>query len=170
MRAKPTDPDLGDFLHGVRLQLSRLALVLTGDREHADDLVQDTFVKVIRNWASVQRSSDPVAYSCRIMINQWRDDGRRRRTRRDLEKHLLEPQIDQSLPHDRIVDRITLQDAMARLTAKQRAVLYFRFYENLSVREVAERMGCSEGTVKSQTNYALRALSNSPFVTSSWER
>lgn len=155
MHKMGTDPGLVEFLHGVQPQLGRLALVLTGDHERAQDLTQDTLVKVIGKWDRVNDSSDSVGYACRMMINHWRDDSRRSRAQLSRRLHQRSPTQPEE---DGVLDRITLSEAMACLTARQRAVLYFRFYEDCSVREVARRMDCSQGTVKSQTHEALRAL------------
>lgn len=162
MRDSGTDQDLVDFLHGVRPRLSRLALVLSGDNDRAADLVQDTLVKVVRSWDRVRRSDDAVSYACRIMVNHWRDGARRARSL-PVDTFVLGPQAHPD--EDRVLDRITLREAMVCLTARQRAVLYLRFYEDLSVRETADRMGCSEGTVKSQTHAALRAISSGRSLT-----
>ncbi|MBM0125357.1 SigE family RNA polymerase sigma factor [Pimelobacter simplex] len=158
------DTELAEFLQAIQQRLSRLALMLTGDRMSAEDLVQDTMVNVVRRWSKVRRADDPVAYVCRMTLNQWRDLGRRRGAR------IVEMPLDDPGPSNEastiatdeaLLDRLTLRDALSELTAKQRAVLYFRYYEDLSVREVANILECSEGTVKSQTSYSLRVLARS---------
>ena len=59
---------------------------------------------------------------------------------------------------DSSVRRLVLQEALSRLTAKQRAVIVLRFYEDKTVEEAAEVLGCAIGTVKSQTAKAIAAL------------
>lgn len=154
---------LVEFLYAVQAQLGRLALVLTGDREQAEDLTQDVLVKVIASWHRIRRTTDPAAYACRMMINQRRDDARRDRRNREytLRDSLLATDL------ERVLDRLTLKDALTHLTAKQRVVLYLRFYEDLSVRDVALRMGTTDGTVKSQTYDALRAVAKISSIRSS---
>lgn len=152
------DGAVAEFLTGNQVRLSRLALVLSGDHHLAQDLVQDTMVKIVRKWDAVRRSEDPAGYTAQMMINQWRDSTRswsRRRAREGLAV-LDRPEDDDHA--GALLDRISLRQAMTLLTEKQRLVLYLRYFEDRSVREVARLLGCAEGTVKSQTSAAIRRL------------
>lgn len=155
------DVELHSFLGSVQPRLSRLALMLAGERATAEDLVQETMIRVARRWALVEKADDREAYACRIALNCWRDTRRRVSVRpTEVLTDRTPERVSQQPPlEDAVLDKVTLHEAMARLTVKQRTVLYFRYYEQRSVRETARLMECSEGTVKSQTSYALRVLS-----------
>lgn len=159
MARRGVDSDVGRFLTAHQHRLSRLAVVLTGDVGLAEDLVQDAMVKIVSKWSKVRASDDPVAYASRVVINQWRDTGRRLNRQRFPVGARTEDLVETDSLGRTVLDRIVMDEALTHLTVKQRAVLYLRFYEDRSVREVARILSCSEGNVKSQTSYALQQLS-----------
>jgi RNA polymerase sigma-70 factor (sigma-E family) len=136
--------------------LLRTGYLMTGDLEGAEDLVQESFAKVAQRWQKVRRMQAPTAYARRILINLARDD-RRRATRQPL---LLE-----ASPEGRVDDTAAtlarsdeLMRGLARLSPRQRVTVVLRFYEDMPEAEVAEALGCSVGTVKTQTSRALNHL------------
>ena len=147
--------ELREFVSARGAALSRAAYLLTGDHQAAEDLVQETYLVLVRRW---QRSGtvDPEAYVRRILYSRFVDGWRRRRLR----------ELPSAAPPDApggdeagtATDRITLADALARLTPKQRAVLVLRFYEDLTESQSAAALGISPNTVKSQTRVALQRL------------
>ena len=147
--------ELREFVSARGPALSRTAYLLTGDHQAAEDLVQEAYVVLVRRW---QKSGtvDPEAYVRRILYSRFVDGWRRRR--------LLE--LPWASPPDAAggdeagtsTDRLTLRDALARLTPKQRAVLVLRFYEDLTESQAAVALGLSPNTVKSQTRVALQRL------------
>lgn len=147
--------ELREFVSARGAALSRAAYLLTGDHQAAEDLVQEVYVVLVRRW---QKSGtvDPEAYVRRILYSRFIDGRRRRR--------LLE--VPRATPPDAaggdetgaLTDRLTLRDAMARLTPRQRAVLVLRFYEDLTEPQTAAALGISPNTVKSQTRVALQRL------------
>jgi len=141
--------------------LSRTAYLLTGDHHAAEDLLQDTLVLVAARWSRVAASDNPVAYVRRILYHEMVSSWRRNRYRRaEISYDTLPERADGD--HATTVDRrIVLKRALARLTPRQRAVVVLRFYEDLSEADTAAALGCSVGTVKSQTSYALRRLRES---------
>ena len=137
-----------------QLALLRTAVLLTGDPQRAEDLVQEALTKVALRWRRL-RDGHPDAYARRILVRDniswWR-------------KHRAELVVDVEDPRrtpsgeggsDR---RLMLKDALDRLTPKQRAVVVLRYLDDLSERDTAEALGVSVGTVKSQTSLALRRL------------
>jgi RNA polymerase sigma-70 factor (sigma-E family) len=146
---------LREFVSARGAALSRAAYLLTGDHQAAEDLVQETYVVLVRRW---QKSGvvDPEAYVRRILYSRFVDGWRRRR--------LLE--LPWASPPDSVggdeagqaTDRLTLREALARLTPKQRAVLVLRFYEDQTEIQAAAALGVSVSTVKSQTRVALQRL------------
>jgi RNA polymerase sigma-70 factor (sigma-E family) len=132
--------------------LSRTAYLLTGHHQDAEDLVQRALVKVVAVWPRIADHPDP--YVKRVMyhdnVSRWRRRGRR-------PEHLTD-ELPERLTTDDATLRLALEDALARLTPKQRTVLVLRFYEDLTETQTAEAMGVGLGTVKSQTRHALKRL------------
>jgi len=156
--------ELRDFIAARGMALSRSAFLLTGSEAAADDLLQDTYVDVVRRWRSIDHAS-PEPYVRRIMYSRFVDGFRRRRLRdwaftRGAADALPTMQAHPTQSTESlVVDRLTLQDALQRLTPRQRAVLVLRYYEDLTVAQTAEALKVSPNTVKSQTRLALRRLS-----------
>ncbi|WP_155369253.1 SigE family RNA polymerase sigma factor [Catellatospora vulcania] len=139
--------------------LLRAAYLLTGDQHLAEDLVNDALIRTHQAWPRLWDGS-PEAYTRKIMyhlqISWWR---RRRRSPERLTDVPPEPartaRVDEQA---QAVTRLVLQDALSRLGARQRAVLVLRYFEDLSESEVAELLGVTVGTVKSQSAKALARL------------
>lgn len=147
--------ELREFVSARGVALSRAAYLLTGDHQAAEDLVQETYVVLVRRW---QRSGtvDPEAYVRRILYSRFVDGWRRRRL---VELPWASPPDSTDLDEaGATTERLTLRDALARLTPKQRAVLVLRFYEDLTETQTAAALGISPSTVKSQTRVALQRL------------
>ena len=146
-----------EFARANAASLHRTAYLLCGDWHRADDLVQETLVKMFRSWHRVQRADSPYAYVRRILINESNRDWHRRRSvdvPSDAGEH--EPIIADRTSE--IDDRRELLQALLALPSRQRATVVLRYLEGLSERETAEILQCSEGTVKSQTFRALNTL------------
>ncbi|MFI6515494.1 SigE family RNA polymerase sigma factor [Spirillospora sp. NPDC050679] len=149
---------LPEFVAARGQALLRTAYLLTGDGHLAEDLVQSTLVKVAPRWRKVTEAGDPEAYVRRALHNEhiswWRRRGR----------HGDHPSADPPEPDgapdfaDGALRTMVLRQALGRLTAKQRSVIVLRFYEDRSEAETARLLGCSVGTVKSQTRRALDRL------------
>jgi RNA polymerase sigma-70 factor (sigma-E family) len=130
--------------------LRTAVLLCNGDRHAAEDLLQTALLRLARHWG---RTSDPEAYVRRILVN-LAVDGTRNRRRRLPETRWpegLEPAV-----HDAAAD--PLPEVVASLPPQQRATLVLRFWDDCSVAETARLLGCSEGTVKSNTSRALARL------------
>ncbi|SBT48976.1 SigE family RNA polymerase sigma factor [Micromonospora narathiwatensis] len=135
--------------------LSRTAYLLTGDHQLAEDLLQSALARTYRHWRRI-RGGDPEAYVRRAMYHQQVSWWRRRRV---VERLAPEPVERGGGDHaDTTALRLSLVDALRRLTARQRAVVVLRFYEDLTEAQVAEALGCSLGTVKRHGHEALRRL------------
>jgi RNA polymerase sigma-70 factor (sigma-E family) len=132
--------------------LRRLAYLLTGDWNEAEDLVQDALVRCQRRWHGIA-ADDPHAYVRRAVVNGAANWRRRRRIELPL------PDVQQSGDHAASTDaRLVLLEALRRLPVDQRQVLVLRFYEQLTEAETAQALGIAPGTVKSRTSRALEAL------------
>jgi RNA polymerase sigma-70 factor (sigma-E family) len=132
--------------------LLRASLLLTGDRHRAEDLVQEALVKVAMRWSRL-RSTSPDAYARTVMyhdhVSWWRQ-----RRREVLTAYVADVPVGSEQPERRLL----LLAALRGLTPRQRAVVVLRYYEDLTERQVAEVLGVSVGTVKSQTHLSLRRL------------
>ena len=147
--------ELREFVAARGAALSRAAFLLTGDHQAAEDLVQDTYVVLVRRW---QKSGvvDPEAYVRRILYSRFVDGWRRRRLSEF--PWASPPDAPGSDEVGIATDRLTLRDALALLAPKQRAVLVLRFYEDLTEVQAAAALGISPNTVKSHTRVALQRL------------
>ncbi len=132
--------------------LSRTAYLLTGDAHLAEDLVQTALFKAAKNWSRIE--GDPEPYVRRILYTQniswWR-------SRRHVREHRLGG-YDAAAPSTDSDLRLTLEEALGRLTAKQRTVLVLRYFEDLTEVQAAATLGVTAGTVKSTTRQALARL------------
>lgn len=138
-------------------RLVRTAYLLTGDRHHAEDVAQSALAKAYRSWHRVQRSDSPDAYVRRILLSCHRDRFRKRRVPEQLTDRLPDIETGEDAMA-RADERELLAKALARLPRRQRAVVVLRYWEDLSEAEVAQTLGCSPGTVKSQAAKALSKL------------
>jgi RNA polymerase sigma-70 factor (sigma-E family) len=148
-----------EFVQGSSPRLFRTALLLTGhDRAAAEDLLQVALERAYRHWARICRSEEPERYVRRILANASHD--RWRRASRHPERVI--PGVDVAAVADdhagAVADRDFLMRALAALPKRQRTVLVLRYYSDLSELEIADVLGCSVGTVKSQVSRGLARL------------
>lgn len=149
--------DFHDFIAPRLDSLRRLAYVLSHDWHRADDLVSDCIIKVLRSWPRIDAMEDPNAYLHRVLINTWLDERRTFRRRRESPSDALPDTV--RTDHQRaIVERVTILAQISKLPKRRRAVVVLRFYCDMSVEQTAQILGCSTGTVKSQTARALDTL------------
>ncbi|WP_043623837.1 SigE family RNA polymerase sigma factor [Nonomuraea candida] len=144
-----------EFVRARQRSLMRTAYLLTGDAPQAEDLLQTVLMRTARHWRRLS-GGNPEAYVRRALVNEhisWR-----RRLRAETPTASLPETGQQGDPGDESLTRMALQRALMRLTPRQRAVLVLRYYEDRSVEETAGLLGCSAGTVKSQTSHALGRL------------
>ncbi len=154
------DDGFREFVIARRGSLLRSAHALTGDRTTAEDLVQNALLRTYTAWARVSRADDPHAYAQRILFHSFSRMRRRRRVAEDLGTSADTAVV--GAGDTAIADRDQLSRALDELPPRYRAVLVLRFYEDFSVEKVAEILGCTTGTVKTQTARALARLRVSP--------
>ncbi len=152
-----------EFVRSRAAPLHRAAYLLCGDWHLADDLVQEALAKTFRHWRRVQLADSPDAYVRRILINEVNrhfERNRRTPTPVDLHSRRQDP-ADHSQPDasGALARRDQLLTALLALPERQRATVVLRYLEGMSEAETAAILGCSEGTVKSQTSRALNTLS-----------
>jgi RNA polymerase sigma-70 factor (sigma-E family) len=152
------EEELRDFVAARGRALLRTAYLLTGDRQLAEDLVQGALEKVYPRWGSIRVASAVEAYVRRTMYRDQVSLWRRRRVSEVLSVVLPEPRASGDDDADPLVQRLVLRGALMSLGRRQRAVVVLRYFEDLTEQQVAEVLGISVGTVKSQTHKALERL------------
>ncbi|GAA2605276.1 SigE family RNA polymerase sigma factor [Paractinoplanes durhamensis] len=135
--------------------LRRLAYVLAGDPHRADDLVQQTITTLFVKWRRAQTADNLDAYVRTMLVRTFLDEKRLAWARVRLFRELPEPP---PFSDGGIEDRQVVRAALGQVPRRQRAVLVLRFFYDLPVEEVAGALGCSAGTVKSQTARGLATL------------
>jgi RNA polymerase sigma-70 factor (sigma-E family) len=169
MRTATTrDADFAAYMQARQPALLRTAFLLTGDAHTAEDVVATALAKLYLAWDRIRERESVDGYVRRIITNEttslWRRPWRRREVASDV------------LPergHDDVYDdgrTAAVWQAVAALPPRQRAVVVLRYYEQLSEAEIAQVLGVSTGTVKSQASRALATLrTNNPTLASGLE-
>lgn len=152
-----------EFVVGRSPSLLRTAWMLTGDAASAEDLLQTALARTWPHWSRV-RQGHPEAYVRQVMVRtnaSWRARFWTREKPTDLASASVGIRTDlyaDTDPSGSVTDRLVLAQALAQLPLRQRQAVVLRYFDDLSVAAVAEIMGCSEGTVKSQTAKGLARL------------
>ena len=150
--------DFEEYVTARGAALVRLARGLLRDPQHAEDLVQDVLVRAHQRWGAIRRTSNPDGYVYRMLVNAatsfWR-----RAARRELavETDRL-PARDVADASEQHGDRELMLALLRRLPAKQRAVLVLRHYEGLTDAEIADLLGTSTVTVRSNAHRGLATM------------
>jgi len=137
--------------------LLRSAFLLTKDAAAAEDLVQDTFLRLHPKWTHVAQAAVPVAYVRRSMLNNFLNSVRSRSSREQPIASIPD-RADESDLAARVSDRMLVAGLLDSLPPRQRAVLVLRFFHDLGDREIAAEVGCRQATVRSIISRSLGAL------------
>ena len=156
------DAEFASYVAARQGALLRTAILLTGDRHVAEDLLQTALARLYLSWGNVRRTEAMDAYVRRVMVNQltswWRRAWRRREVSLgDLADPPGRGQVVRDASED-VVQRDAMWRALQALPPGQRAVVVLRYYEDLTEAQTADVLGCSVGTVKSQAHRALDRL------------
>ena len=147
------DDEFTEFVAARGAALRRTAFLMTGDWHGAEDLTQTALARLYVAWPRV-RLDGAEGYARMILARSLIDAGRRFWNRERPTAEL----IDGPSPGDPVEERVDLGRALALLPVNQRVVLILRFWEDMTVEDVARVLGVSSGTVKSRTSRALDAL------------
>ncbi|WP_069849125.1 SigE family RNA polymerase sigma factor [Actinoalloteichus hymeniacidonis] len=131
------------------------ARLLCGDWHRAEDLTQAAFLKVYLAWSRVDQTDQLSRYLRQVVVRTFLSERRRLWRRREWLTDAVPERADHGRPG---TDRLVLLAALAKLPARQRAVLVLRYWHDLGVKETATVLGCSPGTVKSQSSKGLASL------------
>lgn len=152
MGAQP--PDFEAYATARRIHLRRIAYLLCGDWDRAEDLVQDALARLFVHWRRAMRADNVDAYVRRTLVNVYLAD-QRRPWRRDLATASVP---DRAVAPPSIGRRDELERALRELGPSQRAVVVLRYWDDLSVEQTAAALNCSTGNVKSQSARGLARL------------
>jgi RNA polymerase sigma-70 factor (sigma-E family) len=149
---------LDRFAADQSVALTRFAYLICGDRQLAEDLVQDAFLALYRRFGDEVAADAPLAYARRVIVNAHISRGRRRGYHElavaDLPDHGVLP--------DHGEEQAAMWQALSGLVDRQRTVLVARYYVGMSDREIAALLDCREGTVRSLAARAFAALREHP--------
>lgn len=149
-----------DFVSFVRANTStllRTAYLLTGSAPAAEELVQDTLVRLYPKWHRVSAADVPIAYVRRSLANAFVNE-RRRPSSRELVLDVLPERHDQRDAAAQFADRDEVWGLLRTLPARQRAALVLRYFDDLPDEEIADTLGCRVGTVRSLISRGLASL------------
>jgi RNA polymerase sigma-70 factor (ECF subfamily) len=140
------DQNYPPILRAVSLAIS--------DPGRAEDLTQEAFARAFRRWSSVSTFERPVAWVYVVALNAERKRWRREQQAAEKEER------NEDVPDvaGEVLSTIVVRDALDRLAPRQRAAVVLRYLGDLTVGDIAEVMGCAEGTVKATLHQALRNL------------
>ena len=144
------DEEIKEFVRARHSALLRRAYLLTGNREAAADLVQDTLVRCCVAWRR-RPPDNPEAYVLKVMVNRQISRWQRRRT-------IELPMADLPDRPGPEAERDEMWAVLQQVAPRQRAVLVLRYYEGMTEGEIADVLGISVGTVRSQNAKGLARL------------
>ena len=151
------EDEFAEYAEAASAGLLSTAFLLCGNWHAAEDLTQTTLAKVFAAWRRIRHQEAVHAYARRTLLNTYLADRRKNRHGEVLTGDPAvfdEPAVEPYTPEL----KITLIDALATLPPKARAVVVLRYWEDMSVEQVAGLLGCSTGNVKSQSARALDKL------------
>ena len=158
----PAAPDAREQVSALyqehALALLKLAVLMTGDQEAAEDVVQDAFLALYRRWPSLRDTSSAVGYLRSTVLNGCRMIHRVRHRRRGV---VLDPPAPAaSAEAEAMIGEAHREvlTALRRLPPRQREAVVLRYHLDMSEQQAAEAMGVSRGTVKSATSRGIAAL------------
>ena len=153
--SRSRDAEYSEYVAARLSSLRRLAAVLCDDWQRADDLVQATLIKLYVHWGRVATATHPDAYARAVLVRESIHERRSVWVKRVSLSGTVTGPPAAAVDQDAVLD---LRAAVAALPPRQRATLVLRFYCDLNVDRCAEVLGCSPGTVKSQTARALETV------------
>lgn len=161
-RAAQADEEFEQSVTREYDRLRRIAVSLTGNPHDADDLMQDTFAKLLVNWRKVRSTDSPTRYARRVMTNVFLTGKRRRASTEIVSTEAVDQKSESADPTAESVRRHDLLSAVLQLPPNQRVVIVLRYLEDLPVAEVAQIVGKREGAVRGICHRGLESLRETP--------
>lgn len=146
LATSPTHP-FEELYRSEALNMVRLAFLMVGSQQFAEEIAQDAFAQVFERWDRIER---PAAYLRTCVVNGCRTAHRRRLLNRRAEAADRRPHV--------VLETNHLGDALGSLPARQRSVIVLRYFGDHSEEEIAEVLGVRRGTVKSLLHRGLAQL------------
>ena len=160
-----SDERLEQFIGAEYRGLVRTLTLYVGNQHEAEDLAQEAFARVCRDWKRVSMLDEPRLWLRRVAFNLANSQFRRLRSRRRAYTRLESmASLHGAGAAADPADRISVLRALAKLPDRQREVLILRYFEGMSMGEVAELLRCPEGTVKSLASRGVAALRDSGLM------
>ncbi|CAI9409328.1 SigE family RNA polymerase sigma factor [Nocardioides sp. T2.26MG-1] len=150
-----------EFFRATWPRLFRTAYAVAGDAGSAEDALQAAYARAFARWGHVSSTDHPEAYVRRMVVNEILGTRRGGWWKRERPQADTEPPGSHDGPELGLVERDAVWSAVLGLPVRQRAVVVLRYYEDLSEEQIADVLGCSRGTVKSQASAALTNLRRS---------
>ena len=150
------DQEFGDYYASRAHRMRATAYLMCGDWHRADDHTQAAFVALHRHWRRVRDKGALDAWMRRTLMRAVVDESRRPWRRERFTDDVVA--VDKVVADPDVTTRHVLVDGLRSVPPRQRAVLVLRYLDGLDVAATAAALGCSEGTVKSQTSHGLAAL------------
>lgn len=152
------EQEFADFFHTSWRRLYPATFAIAGDAQLAEDALQTAFSKAYAAWPKVSAAISPLAYVRRIAVNEVLAVRRRAWFRSERPTAVLDEDRTGRGHEDSVVEHDSMWRAVTELPPRQRAIVVLRYYEDLDEAQIAEVLGCSRGTVKSQASSALANL------------
>lgn len=150
------DEAFASYMAARGTHLIRLAYLLTGDRETANDLVQTVLTRAMTSWARIGKMDDVEAYLRRSLVNARTSSWRKNHREVPVGPNFLMDERPEVWPAD--PDLLELDVALRGLPYRQRAAVVLRYYEDLDDGQIAAVLDCAEATVRSLVFRALTTL------------
>jgi len=150
--------ELGEFYAMHADSAKRLAYLLTGDKELAEDITQDAFVKIAGRLGGLRNPDASAAYLRQTVVNLSRSHFRRKRVERTYLQREASMHRTETVEGRDVLVADGLWNELHRLAYRQRCAVVLRYYEDLSEQQSAELLGCSVGALKALTNRAMEQL------------
>ena len=138
-------------------KMCALAKLMTGDSAAGEDMAMEAFVRAFARWRTISMYDDPRAYVRKVVVNLCRSRWRRIQVENRSQPKLLAPELTSEDHSDR-ESGYEVREAVVRLPFRQRACVVLRYFDDMSEAGIAETLGCSIGTVKSQLAKARKHL------------
>jgi RNA polymerase sigma-70 factor (sigma-E family) len=148
---------LDDLFHDHHAELVRLAGLLTGSRDEANDVVAEVFARIAGSSRPFS-AEQPRAYLRKAVVNEVISGRRRSARRREIRNQQPPPRSTVPSHDDHVGEQDRIIAALNALPPRQRAAIVLRFYDDLSEAQTAEALGVAAGTVKSSVARGLASL------------
>jgi RNA polymerase sigma-70 factor (sigma-E family) len=155
------DEEFTVFVAGSSVRLRRVAYLLCGDRDQAQDLLQTAYARTFAAWRRV-RKDDAEAYTRRVLVNAYTDWCRRRPWREVQHDQVPDIRVDTVDPAALAANRALIVQALGQLTVQERLVIVLRYYADQSEAQTGLLLEVSVGTVKKTSSRALAKLRQLP--------